>query len=276
MGDNSAGRATLAGCSQPRRPRDPQCRNFRNSPPNRPKFERKGNGIAIEIRFRKLQTGLSKKKRRRGSRLEEFWDRRSRKPSPENATFLLDFGRVDSRDAHPEHGVAQAVLAAVSHVLSRRRRDTPKREPPSAAARILPFAHRHLLRSSPLSRARPIFLRSVRPSLVHPRRPDPVCRLTHSVSTRKSARNKRIQTHGPVRPSRSLSWPNAPFRGPGFARSAQLSGAWPSLPAQCPSSRLGQLTGPRPSGRKQVVATPSHVRPSRVPGKVDTPKPRCI
>ncbi|PKI45545.1 hypothetical protein CRG98_034063 [Punica granatum] len=27
---------------------------------------------------------------------------------------------------------------------------------------------------------------------------------------------------------------------------------------------------------KWQVATPSHVRPSRVPGKVDTPKPRCI
>ncbi|PKI70955.1 hypothetical protein CRG98_008688 [Punica granatum] len=27
---------------------------------------------------------------------------------------------------------------------------------------------------------------------------------------------------------------------------------------------------------KWQVATPSHVRPSRVPGKVDTPEPRCI
>ncbi|PKI57111.1 hypothetical protein CRG98_022505 [Punica granatum] len=40
--------------------------------------------------------------------------------------------------------------------------------------------------------------------------------------------------------------------------------------------RPGQLTGPQPSGRKQVVVTPSHVRPSRVPRKVDTPKSRCI
>ncbi|PKI71784.1 hypothetical protein CRG98_007800 [Punica granatum] len=37
--------------------------------------------------------------------------------------------------------------------------------------------------------------------------------------------------------------------------------------------RLGQLTSPRPSSRKQVVAIPSHVRPSFVPGKVDTLKP---
>ncbi|PKI74507.1 hypothetical protein CRG98_005127 [Punica granatum] len=38
--------------------------------------------------------------------------------------------------------------------------------------------------------------------------------------------------------------------------------------------RPGQLTGHRPSGRKQVVAPPSHAYPSRIPKKVDTPKPR--
>ncbi|PKI47283.1 hypothetical protein CRG98_032324, partial [Punica granatum] len=27
---------------------------------------------------------------------------------------------------------------------------------------------------------------------------------------------------------------------------------------------------------KWQVVTPSHVRPSRVPGKADTPKPRCL
>ncbi|PKI72785.1 hypothetical protein CRG98_006814 [Punica granatum] len=116
-----------------------------------------------------------------------FGDRRFRKTSPEHSTFPLDSGRVDSRGAHPEHGVAQAALAAVSLVLSRRRRDTQKREPPSSAAGVLPSARLHLLRSSPLSRARPIFLhcfqvQPVRPSSVHPRRPDQIRRLTRSVS----------------------------------------------------------------------------------------------
>ncbi|PKI78538.1 hypothetical protein CRG98_001067 [Punica granatum] len=41
-------------------------------------------------------------------------------------------------------------------------------------------------------------------------------------------------------------------------------------------SRPGQLTGPRPLGCKQVVATPSHLSSSCVPGKMDTPKPRCM
>ncbi|PKI61787.1 hypothetical protein CRG98_017837 [Punica granatum] len=142
----------------------------------------------------------------------------------ENATFPLDSGRVDSRDAHPGHDVAQVVLAAVSRVLSRRRRDTQKREPPSAAVGILPSAHLHLLRSSPLSRARPIFLRfaqvqPVRPSSVHPRRSDPICRLTHSVSP-----ENRPRTGGSRRTAQS--GPAVLFRGP-----AQIFAAQHSLPA---------------------------------------------
>ncbi|PKI71846.1 hypothetical protein CRG98_007785 [Punica granatum] len=40
--------------------------------------------------------------------------------------------------------------------------------------------------------------------------------------------------------------------------------------------RPGQLTGLRPSGRKLVVATPSHACSSHIPEKVDTPKLRDL
>ncbi|PKI69502.1 hypothetical protein CRG98_010105 [Punica granatum] len=38
----------------------------------------------------------------------------------------------------------------------------------------------------------------------------------------------------------------------------------------------GNLSALDPRVVKWQVATPSHVRPSRVPGKVDTPKPRLL
>ncbi|OWM82731.1 hypothetical protein CDL15_Pgr024881 [Punica granatum] len=38
----------------------------------------------------------------------------------------------------------------------------------------------------------------------------------------------------------------------------------------------GNLPALDPRVVKWQVATPSHVRPSRVPGKVDTPKPRLL
>ncbi|PKI76917.1 hypothetical protein CRG98_002704 [Punica granatum] len=154
----------------------------------------------------------------------------------------------DSRDAHLEHGVAQVVLAVVSRVLSRRRRGTQKLEPPSAAAGILPSAHLRLLRSSSLSRARPIFLRfaqiqPVRPSSIQPRRSDPVYGLTHSVSPGNrpgTGGSRRAAQSGPAVLFRSLTLPSAtqlPWRlssrefGLVPACSAQLACAWPSLPA---------------------------------------------
>ncbi|PKI61790.1 hypothetical protein CRG98_017840 [Punica granatum] len=176
------------------------------------------------MRFGRRRTRPSKKKRRIGSRFGGFGDRRFRKTSSENATFPLDSGRVDSHDAHPEHDVAQAVLAAVSRVLSRRRCDTQKREPPSTTAGILPSTHLHLLRSSPLSRARPIFLwfaqvQPVRTQFSPSETTRPGLSPEPFGLTQKSAWNRRIQTHGPVRPSRSLSRLGPDLCGPTFTPS---------------------------------------------------------
>ncbi|PKI76908.1 hypothetical protein CRG98_002695 [Punica granatum] len=130
----------------------------------------------------------------------------------------LNLDCPDSRNTHPEHGVAQAVLGAVSRILSRRRRGTQKRELPSAAAQPI--------WSNPFSPAE-----TIRPNLS----------LDQLGLTRKSARNRRIETRdltvlfrGPALPSAvQLPWRLSSCEfGLVPEGSAQLARAWPSaLPA---------------------------------------------
>ncbi|PKI36093.1 hypothetical protein CRG98_043515 [Punica granatum] len=227
-----------------------------NSPKSRysrfpPEIGRNLNGKGDEIEFKWTEIRLGEDRNTTQQEETKNWLSFRRILRSEISETL-----AGKRDFSPRFRPSQAVLAAVSRVLSRRRHDTQKREPPSAAAGILPSARLHLLRSSPLSRARPIFLRFTQVQPVRPSSsPSETTRPSLSPDlfslTRKSARNKRIQTHGPVRPSSSLSRPNAPFRSPVSAHSAQLSGAWPSLPAQYPSSR-SELCRPPPAGSTTI------------------------
>ncbi|PKI71924.1 hypothetical protein CRG98_007692 [Punica granatum] len=131
------------------------------------------------------------------------------------------------------------MFAAVSCVLSRRRHDTQKREPPSAAAGILLSAHLHLLRSSPLSRARPIFLRFAQVRPVRPSSsPSETTRPSLSPDpfglTQKSARNsgsRRTAQFGPP----------VLFHGPTLPFAAQSPRIRPSSPAPGPACRPNAL-----------------------------------
>ncbi|OWM77440.1 hypothetical protein CDL15_Pgr016837 [Punica granatum] len=69
-----------------------------------------------------------------GSRFGRFEDRRFRKSSPENATFPLDSGRLDTGEVQIGHRAVQAVPRAISRALSCRRRGIQGREPPPAAS----------------------------------------------------------------------------------------------------------------------------------------------
>ncbi|PKI45848.1 hypothetical protein CRG98_033769 [Punica granatum] len=229
--------------------------------------------------------------------------------SPKKPEIPLNPDGPKPRDTHPAHGVVQAVLVAVSHALLRRCRSAQRRKPLPVAAEFLSSAH-FIFSVHPLSHGLgPSFFdfrrsnlddsaQPVWPSPIQPRRPDlvltPETQPNHSLS----------------QPSRSLPRPNCPSRPNSSLRPS--SSAWPSspaLPARSPRPRAcaAGLFGPnrlwpgptalisvklilgilfRLSGMcmsmwkttriGEVVTTPSRMRPSRVPRKVDTPKLRCI
>ncbi|PKI37189.1 hypothetical protein CRG98_042420 [Punica granatum] len=207
-----------------------------------------------------------------------FANRSSIGTAPENREISAIPTVPATGEAKIETGIPQAALRTLIRSSSRRRCGAQRPEPPLSAARRRPRYHptnpplmgfgplRFHCRSSPAQPSCSKPSPAVSPAQQRPDSAQPEFqRQPASVAPVGLVQPfSPVQPFGPIRPI--LPTAHQIRRIFFIYRSAPI--LLKQDPGNLPALDLRVV--------KWQVATPSHVRPSRVPGKVDTPKPRCM